>query len=74
MASVPGGRASRRKRSSATAIIDQPCRQMTMIILAISILITSRAITMIDTIVEGAIMVISITIMAIDDRWIELNN
>jgi hypothetical protein len=45
-----------------------------MIILAISILITSRAITMIDTIVEGAIMVISITIMAIDDRWIELNN
>jgi hypothetical protein len=45
-----------------------------MIILAISILIASRAITMIDTIVEGAIMVISVTIMAMDDRWIELNN
>jgi hypothetical protein len=47
---------------------------MTMIILAISILLASYVITMIDTIVEGTIMVISITIMVIDDRWIELSN
>jgi hypothetical protein len=59
-----------------------------MIILAMSILIASHAITMIDIIVEGTIMVIAITIMVIgisiivigitimvmDDRWIDLNH
>jgi hypothetical protein len=29
---------------------------------------------MIDTIVEGTIMVIGITIMVMDDRWRDLNN
>jgi hypothetical protein len=62
--------------------------QITMTILAMFILIASRAITIINTIVDGTIMVIGITIMVIgitfmvigitfmvmDDRWIDLNN
>ena len=59
-----------------------------MTILAMSILIASHAITIINPIVDGTIMVIGITIMVIgitimvigititvmDDRWIDLNN
>ena len=48
--------------------------QITMTILAISILIASHAITIINTIVDGTTMVIDITIMVMDDRRIDLNN
>jgi VCBS repeat-containing protein len=45
-----------------------------MPILAMSILIASHAITaitMINTIIDGTIMAIGITIMGMDDRWID---
>ena len=52
-----------------------------MTILAMSILIASHAITIINTIVDGTTMVIDIigtvidiTIMVMDDRRIDLNN